>query len=278
MLCPRAPCPGHHPALGSPPAHTHTAPEAQHCWLASCATTASSWGHMGTDRAPLHDSRHGRQLPAAPAHCRATWDEARAGGLWCQEVGVQGQRPTSRAAVAPFNEGSEKALLSLCSPLAKTCPGDQNQCRPRGLEAGLGSHREWGHPGPPTGPSCLLQGGLPAAARPPPDRLMGLPGSSSPCLDPPSPWWHPAVPPGMPSPCSFPLGPFGAPLPQHPHHRHRLLLHPQQPDPWGAVNALCRGPGGGWQPAGALLHRSWASLLLVAGPGGERASQAAAMP
>lgn len=116
------PLPGPSPSTGAhrQPAHIQP-PKAWHCWLARCATAASSWGHMGTDRAPPHDSR---ELPAASAHHLATWDKARAGGFCCWEVGVQGQRPTSRAVVTPFHEWSEAALLSGGGHRIKTCPED----------------------------------------------------------------------------------------------------------------------------------------------------------
>ena len=124
----QGPLPRPSPDTGAHRQPAHTQPPKPgtpwHCWPARCATAAHSQGHVGTDRAPLHESRHGRQLPAARAHCHATQDEARAGRFWCWEMGVQGQRPTSRAAAMPFHEGSEEALLAGGEHRVKTCLGD----------------------------------------------------------------------------------------------------------------------------------------------------------
>lgn len=122
------------------------------------------------------------------------------------------------------------------------------------------------------GPSCLLVGGLPSAAQPPPGQLLGSPGAFLPCLDPPLPWGHLALHPWAPSSCSFPPAPLGGPFPQHPQGcRPRPLLRPQQLR--GALEVLCRVPGGSRQLVGASLHHSWALLVLAAWPGRERAPQ-----
>lgn len=133
-------------------------------------------------------------------------------------------------------------------------------------------------------PFCLLPWGLPSSPWPFPAQLLESPGASLPDLDLPVPWGHSSVPPWAPSPCSFPEGPFRAPSAQHFQScRCRCLLHSQQPELCWVLSVLSGGPGGGRQLLGALCHepgacqhfeaallsRSWASLLLVAGPGGK---------
>lgn len=136
-------------------------------------------------------------------------------------------------------------------------------------------------------PFCLLPWGLPSSPWPSPAQLPEPPGASLPDLDLPVPWGHPSVPPWAPSPCSFPWGLSGAPSAQH-FQSCRCLLHSQQPELcWVLSWVLLGGPGGDWQLLGALralchepglcqhfgaalLSHSWASLLLVAGPGRKR--------
>lgn len=144
-------------------------------------------------------------------------------------------------------------------------------------------------------PFCLLPQGLPSSAWPSsPAELLESPGASLPDLDLAVPWEHSAVPPLAPSPCSFPRGAFGAPLPQHLQScrccRCHSLLYSQQPGLCWVPSVLSRGPGGGWQLLGAwqalchepgaaqqledaLLYHSWASALLEAWPGGKGREQ-----
>lgn len=138
-------------------------------------------------------------------------------------------------------------------------------------------------------PFYLLPLGLPSSAWPSPAQLLESPGASWPGLDLPVPWGHPAGPPWAPCPCPFPWGPFGVPSAQHFQNRHfpyRSLLRSQQPhlcwvlrilSGWpgggrqlsGALKSLCHEPGAAQQFGDSLLYCFWASLLLVAGPGGK---------
>lgn len=145
-------------------------------------------------------------------------------------------------------------------------------------------------------PFSLLPWGLPSSPWPSPAQLLESPGASLPDFDLPVPWGHPAVPPWALSPCSFPWEPFGAPLAQHFQNcRCRCFLHSAQPELCCVLRVLSGGPGGGWQLLGALnalshepgagqhlgdafLSCSWASLLLVAGPGGKRREDLRVLP
>lgn len=60
---------------------------------------------LGSDRAPLHKSRHGRQLAAAPAHRHTTADEARAWGILALGDGSAGAETHKQGSIHAISRG-----------------------------------------------------------------------------------------------------------------------------------------------------------------------------